>query len=142
MTDFTSYADWTATAQEMTPAEAGERIRMDADIFEDAAAVLVYADDTFIERLADGRFFCLIERSDIIGTRAECEIYLYAGRTLFMEFTPEADQETLHDAARALMALRPDLPAMSLDEWAVEYADKLTDNQRLLARFISELFDM
>lgn len=41
----------------------------------------------------------------------------------------EARRELLDQAANAIMAIRPDLKPMSLDEWAIEYMDQLTSTE-------------
>lgn len=43
----------------------------------------------------------------------------------------DPDIEALHEEARQFMALRPDLKAMSLDEWLLEHDDKLSVGERM-----------
>lgn len=52
-----------------------------------------------------------------------------------------ADDDTaLHALARAMMAVRTDLPLLSLDEWLAEHHDRLTAPERRAASAILALF--
>lgn len=54
---------------------------------------------------------------------------------------PEFDyEESLHELARAMMRTRPDLEEMSLDEWAHQYWDILSEEERKVAFAICDLF--
>lgn len=58
---------------------------------------------------------------------------------LAIEALEQQADERIHELARALMATRPDLTEMSLDEWLAEHFEKLTDAQRRAATAIIEM---
>jgi len=55
---------------------------------------------------------------------------------------PKGEQQRRLDAlAKAMMATRPDLKEMSLDEWLVQHSDSLSEKERDAATAISALYD-
>lgn len=52
-----------------------------------------------------------------------------------------AQTSRLDALANAMMACRPDLEPMSLDEWLAEYRDQLTASEHTCASAILRMFD-
>ena len=96
----------------------------------------------FIGVEADGTHHLPLENMQYTGDGTEKELarleyILWDWCNSQMDADPE---EPLHELARRFMDIRPDLPAMSLDEWLCEYHEQLTEPERKAGHAILSLF--
>lgn len=141
-----TFEEWKASARRMTVAEGCDFIGIDGDFYDGCDPAVthlwVYADRAHIEENADGTFGVMIERDDWNGTRAEMERTLFFG-WVAPESSHDATSEEWHQVARDFMdAYKADgMEDLGLDEWLIEYGDRLPATARTDGAWILEHFD-
>ena len=134
--------EFRAQVRLMTVAEHTEAFGMSGieDQFPPDDQLRVYPTGAWIHVQDDGQFNVLIETSE--GTSLDLAT---PERTLWAWVYDDGDEgkdrgERLNHRARAMMATRPELKQMSLNEWLAEYMDQLSLEERRAASAILELF--
>ncbi|MTH62156.1 hypothetical protein [Paracoccus litorisediminis] len=129
----------------MTPAEYTDAYGHSevADSCEPGDTLAVYHGGTWIIRRPDGSHYLMLEASEYDTrdgkTLGDLERILWEWQRADNDDEREQRQERLDTLARAMMATRPDLQEMSLDEWLHQHHDKLSDNEKRAATWIIEL---
>jgi hypothetical protein len=141
--DVRGFTAFQATAHRVPLTDAPDDVTCCYDYYtpeQKPSHVWMYQDGTWIAEHADGVFHLHIERSEYEGTdRAALERKLYDWlveegcvndpcKRTYQQAYEQADE-----LCRVVMALRPDLEPMSLDDWIAEHAEKLTEAELRLA---------
>ena len=129
---------WTKCFRVVTPAEAAVAIGDSLCVTHDTVSVILYADDCYMTRDADGVITLDIENMGWTAEAGDLEQFNRLEEELYdwWGMFHDDDEQKLHAIALAYMNMRPDLSPMSLDEWLVEHGDKLTPTHKALGHDI------